>query len=168
MSIKLLFLHKHEVFLSYCREDHTHYNMKYQIKGWYEMKKNESFMLQENDYIDLNCNKCNYKYKSETIINIYTTNKAHELYFNLPNSGLLYTNNGQQIFNDSFTYFKKDYYLIKNEYKGIIYIGNEKEIRDYFYSEMVKYTNLYNEEKSKNKSLNDDTRKKIREINDLN
>ena len=167
MSINLFSLHEHEVNFSYCRENHTNPNMKYEIYGWLEMSKNGSYMLQENDYIGLLCTKCNYFYQSENKINIYTTNLAHELYFNSPGSNALYLKNQQNIFIDN-NFYLKDYYLIKNEYQGIIYIGNEKEIRDYFYSEMIKYKNLYDEEKSKNKSLNDDTKQKIREISDLN
>ena len=167
MSIKLFFLHEHEVSLSYCRDNHTNSNTKYEIKGWYNIKNKESFMLKENDYIDLHCYKCNYIYKSEAKITIYTTNQAHEFYFNSPGSDVLYTNNKQRILKD-LNYYLKDYYLIKNEYQGIIYIGNEKEIRDYFYSEMTRYINLYNEEKSKNKSLNDDTKQKTQEIYNLN
>ena len=166
MSIELLFIHEHEVAFSYCRNTHTHSNMKYEINGWYKRKKNESYMLKENDYIDLRCYKCNYIYQSETRINIYTTSQAHNLYFKYPGSDVLYTKNKQTIVKD-YNYYLKDYYLIKNEYKGIIYIGNEKEIRDYFYSEMTRYINLYNEEKSKNKSLDDDTKQKNKEINDL-
>ena len=167
MSIKLFSLHEHEVNFSYCRENHTNPNMKYEIFGWLTMAKNGSYMLQENDYIGLLCTKCNYFYQSENKINIYTTNLAHELYFNSPGSNALYLKNQQNIFIDN-NFYLKDYYLIKNEYQGIIYIGNEKEIRDYFYSEMIKYKNLYDEEKSKNKSLNDDIRQKIKEISDLN
>ena len=166
MSIELLFIHEHEVVFSYCRNTHTHSNMKYEINGWYKRKKNDSYMLKENDYIDLHCYQCNYIYQSETRINIYTTSQAHNLYFKYPGSDVLYTKNKQTIVKD-YNYYLKDYYLIKNEYKGIIYIGNEKEIRDYFYSEMTRYINLYNEEKSKNKSLDDDTKQKNKEINDL-
>ena len=140
--------------------------MKYEINGWYKRKKNDSYTPKENDYIDLHCYQCNYIYQSETRINIYSTSQAHNLYFKYPGSDVLYTKNKQTIVKD-YNYYLKDYYLIKNEYKGIIYIGNEKEIRDYLYSEMTRYINLYNEEKSKNKSLDDDTKQKNKEINDL-
>ena len=165
MSIKLLFLHEHEVTFSYCRKTNEH-NIKYKIDSWFKGKKADSFMLNENDYIDLYCNTCNYIYKSEENINIYTTGKAHTLYFSQPGSIDLYTEFKQKILIDN-NYYLSNYYLIKNEYKGIVYIGNEKEIRDYLFSEMTKFNNLYDNEKSKNNSLENEKRQKIRQINDL-
>ena len=165
MSIKLFFLHEHELCFSYFRE--VNKNNRYLIKGWFECKNKDEYNLEENDYINLECGACNYKYISETKVKIYSTNQAHTLYSNSIGSYDQYTIDGQKIVTDN-TYSLKDYYLIKNEYQGVIYIGNEQEIRNYFYSEMIKYKNLYNEELSKNKRLDYNIREKNKEINNLN
>ena len=148
MSIKLLCLHEHKVSFSFCRKIDSYSNMKYKIEGWYSMKKDESFNLKENDFISLYCNECDYIYKSETKMNIYTSREAHTLYFKSPSTTELYKENGVKIKNE---YYSKDYYIIKNKNRGIIYIGDDDEISkyDYYFSEMRKYKNLYDKEKSK-------------------
>ena len=167
MSIKLLSIHEHKINFSYCRKINLD-NLQYKISGWYSLEKTEKFELEENDYISLHCTKCNYNYTSEeTNINIYTTNEAHELYFNDLGSNVLYTKYKQQIV-INYNHYLKNYYLLKNEYKGIVYIGKEKEIRDYLFSEMTKYKDLYDNECSRNRNLKDDSWKKSLEIIGLN
>ena len=157
----------HQVNFSYCRKENNIPNSKYIIDGWHNVEHMNSFNLQENDYISLNCSVCNYHYISGNNIYIYTTQNAHSLYFYENNSNILYTEYNQRILID-FTYFKTNYYLINNEYKGLVYIGNEKEIRDYLFSEMTKYKNLYNKEQSTNKSLNEEKAQKNNQIFYLN
>ena len=165
MSIKLFFVHEHEVNFSYCRKINK--NHRYLIEGWFHKKNKDEYNLKENDYISLNCCICNYIYSSKTKISIYSTSNVHKLYFNTIGSYNYYTETGQKIVTDN-TYSFQDYYLIKHEYQGAIYIGNEQEIKNYFYCEMIKYKNLYNEELSKNEILNDNTKEKNEEINNLN
>ena len=100
----------------------------------------------------MHCNECDYIYKSDDEKKIYTTNNAHELYIPDFGSENLYTSYEEKIVRDN-NFYLKEYYQIKNEYNGIIYIGKEKEIIDFLFSEMTKYKNFYNEELSKNKSL---------------
>jgi len=166
MSLTLLNEHEHEIVFSYCRKVNKNSNLQYMVKGWYHLKKNEPFKLEENDYIQLHCNECDYIYKSDDKKKIYTTNNAHELYIPDFGSENLYTSYEEKIVRDN-NFYLNDYYLMKNKHNGTIYIGNEKEIIDYLFSEMTKYKNLYDEEISKNKSLNDEQRRKIKEINDL-
>jgi hypothetical protein len=165
MSITLLNAHKHKVTFSYCRKIS---NSQHEIHGWFCIDNGNTEELKENDYINLICNECkyNYRYDTKEKINIFTTINAHNLYFHRIGSKHLYTENGQQILIDN-NYKLKDYYLIRNEYNGNVLIGNEEEIRDYLFSEMIKYKYLYEQEKSKNKNLKDDQNQKIKEINDL-
>ena len=86
----------------------------------------------------MQCNECNYIYTSDKNIKIYTTKISHNLYFSNIGTNNLYTNKGQKILMDNNCYLE-NYYLPKNEYNGTIYIGNEKEIKDYIFSEMIKY-----------------------------
>lgn len=113
----------------------------------------------------MQCNECNYIYTTDKNIKIYTTKISHNLYFSNIGTNNLYTNKGQKILMDNNCYLE-NYYLPKNEYNGTIYIGNEKEIKDYIFSEMIKYKRLYDQEKSKNKRLDDDKKEKIKEINE--
>ena len=167
MSITLLNLHKHQVVLSYLRKTDNDIGFKYEINGWFHTKNKESFMLKENDYISLNCTVCNYNYISDKNISTYTTNQPHTLFFNEYGSNSLYTGYKQQVVLD-YNYYLKNYYLINNKYNGILYIGNDEEIKDYLFSEMIKYKDLYDIEKSKNKSLNQENILKFNKICDLN
>ena len=166
MSLTILNVHKHKVWLSYCRKVNQNINLKYFVSGWYTIESSCSKEIKENDFIHLYCNECNYIYNSDKKIKIYTTNNAHDLYFDSFGSDNLYTQHEQKILKDN-SYYLCDYNLTKNEYNGTLYIGNEKEIIDYIFSEMIKYKRLYDEEKSKNKCLDDDKKQKIKEINDL-
>ena len=167
MSITLLNVHKHKIWLSYCREVNRNLNLKYFVSGWYDIEKGKSYKLKENDYINLHCSECNYIYCSDKNIKIYTTNNVHDFYFTNFGSDNIYTQFGQKILLDN-NYYLGEYYRTKNEYNRNLYIGNEKEIIDYVFSEMIKSKSLYDEEKSKNKSLNNDKAQKIKEINNLN
>ena len=165
MSIKFINAHKHKICLSFCREINQKSILRYFVSGWYAIQYSKSCELKENDYIHLQCNECNYIYTSDKNIKIYTTKISHNLYFSNIGTNNLYTNKGQKILMDNNCYLE-NYYLPKNEYNGTIYIGNEKEIKDYIFSEMIKYKRLYDQEKSKNKRLDDDKKEKIKEINE--
>ena len=166
MSITLLNLHKHQLTLSYFRKSDDDNGFKYRINGWYKTENKESLILKENDYISLYCAVCDYKYISEKNINTYTTSQAHILFFNKYGSSNLYTKYKQKVLLDN-NYYLKNYYLINNKYKGILYVGFDEEIKDYLFSEMTKYKDLYDKEKSKNKFLNEEKQQKINRINDL-
>ena len=161
MSIKIINAHKHKIGLSFCRETNPKSILRYFVSGWYAIEYSKFYEIKENDYIHLHCNECNYIYTSDKSIKIYTTKISHNLNFSIIGTNNLYTNKGQKILLDNNCYLE-NYYLPKNEYNGTIFIGSEKEIKDYIFSEMIKYKYLYDHEKSKNKRLDDDKKKSRR------
>ena len=119
------------------------------VNGWYTIEKSKSYVIKENDYVHLHCNECDYIYRTGKKITIFKTNNAYELYFTKIGSNILYIEDKQQILKDN-NYYLDFYYLPKNECNGYIYIGYDKEIINYLFSQMTEYKNLYDEEKSKN------------------
>ena len=171
MSIKVLSLHEHKIVLSYTtlNQQNINKNYKYEMHGWYHIEKNNysPVMLHKDDYINIHCHFCNYKYISNTKKSIFTTELAHELFFDKLGSKNLYTKDNNRKKIDNQCDFK-DYYLLNINNKDILYIGYEKEINDYLFSEMKKYKELYEKEKSKNFSLNDANKKNEKKLVELN
>ena len=120
MSIELLNIHEHEIIFSYIREADKDSIYKYKMNGWYRKKKNESFMLKENDYIYLQCTTCGYKYESLIKIKAYVTNNIHNLFFMEYYTKNLYTKENQKVRVDNKDFYLADFFLINNDYKGII------------------------------------------------
>ncbi len=171
MSIKVLSLHEHKIVLSYTtlNQKNINKNYKYEMHGWYRIEKNyySPVMLHKDDYINIHCNSCNYKYISNTKKTIFTTDLAHDLFFDILGSKNLYTKDNKRIKIDN-QYHYKDYYLLNINNKDILYIGYEKEINDYLFSEIEKYKELYKKEKSKNFNLNDANKKNEKKLVELN
>ena len=171
MSIKLLNIHEHEIVFSFIRDTDKDSIYKYEMRGWYHLKKNEYITQKEKDYVDLYCNTCGYKYRSLKKIRAYVTKNKHNFFFKESDTKNLYTKENKKVRVDNFNYYLADFFFINNDYKGIMYIGNEKEIREYLFSELDKYEklkDLYTIEKAKNESLNDVNMKKEKEVKDLN
>ena len=168
MSIRLFNIHEHGTEFSLITNLRKNYNFKYEMSGWYQLKENGIFTLNKKDYIQLHCNTCGYRYRSLKYIQTYTTNDAHDVFFREFGEIILYRKNNKAIQVNNSNYYLSDYYLINNEYGDIIYIGTEKEIRDYLYSKMKRYEELYELEKSKNNSLykaNERKKEKVMELN---
>ena len=173
MSIKLLNIHQHEICFSYITNTMNIYNYinnyKYEMNGWYNLNKNGSFMLNKNDYIELHCNTCLYSYNSLKNIKTYTTNNKHNLFLGEFGAKNLYTTDNKIIQVDgNINFYLADYFLINNEYGDIIYIGTEKEIRDYLFSEMKNFEKLYNQERIRNNNLNYFNERKKEKVMELN
>ena len=165
MSIKLLNIHEHEIIFSYITR--KNYKSKYLMSGWYNLNKNESFMLNKNDYIKLNCKSCGYKYLSLKKEKTYTTNESHGLLFREFGAKNLYTTDNEIIHVDDTDFYLAVYYLINDEYGDVVYIGEEKEIRDYLFLEMKRYEKLYEQEISRNNSLYYDNERKKERVMEL-
>ena len=122
-------------------------------------------MLEKNDFIDLHCTVCNYKYKSNNKLKTYTTKNIHDLFFEECSTRNLYSKENTKI-NLDFNYYLSDYYLINEDYENedyenIMLIGSDKEIIDFF-------KNFYEKEKLKNKNLNELNKKNEIKILELN
>ena len=171
MSIQLVNLHEHEIIFSYITHADKDSKYKYEMHGWYRIKKNESIEQKVGNYINLHCKSCGYKYRSNKNIKTYTTNDKHTLFFEEFGTKKLYTIENIKIEFDSDNYYKADYYLINTDYKDIFYVGEEKEIRDYFFSEMKKnekYKNLYEKENKNFKEKKSELQKENDELKEKN
>ena len=167
MSIKIINLHEHEIFYSVLIGPVNNQNYKYAMKGMFCLKKFEAIELKENYYIRLRCYACDYKYTSDKKIKALTTDAPHYLFFKENCKEDPYSKENKKIEVDK-KYYLSDYFLVNNDYKDNMLVGNEKEIRDYLFSEMEKYKIAYEREKENNKSIinvNEQKEKKIIELN---
>ena len=166
MSIKLLNIHEHEICFSCITNPRNYY--KYEMNGWQHLNKNDFFILNENAYISLGCNYCSYRYSSFKNIKTYTTKNEHNFFLREFRAKKLYTADNKIIHVDKKKFYLENYYLINNEYGDIVYIGTEKEIRDYLFLEMKKFENLFNQERERNTNLYYANKKKKVEVMELN
>ena len=117
----------------------------------------------------MHCYTCLYSYKSLKNIKTYTTNDKHNLFLGEFGAKNLYTTDNKIIQVDgNINFYLADYFLINNEYGDIIYIGTEKEIRDYLFSEMKNFEKLYNQERIRNNNLNYFNERKKEKVMELN
>ena len=148
-NLQILNLHEHEIVFSYVYKDKN----LYRIKGWYHEKKGEyfNFDIQDDIYVCLWCEECGFLYKSKETLNLLTTKNRHELIFYNPEEKNLFTESGQQIQTNTNDYYSIDYAKLVKEYdEETIYVGTEKEQKDYFHSELVKCKESYNKQLSDN------------------
>ena len=65
MSLTLLNVHKHKISFSYCKNVSGNSSQKYMVNELYTIEKSKSYVIKENDYVHLNCNECNYIYRTD-------------------------------------------------------------------------------------------------------
>ena len=167
MSIKIINLHEHEIFYSVLIGPVNNQDYKYAMQGLFSLKKNYTFELKQNYHIRLRCYACGYQYSSDKKIKALTTDAPHKLFFKENCKEDPYSKENIKIDVDK-KYYKTEYFSLNKDYKNYMLVGNEKEIRDYFISEMEKYKNAYAREKEKIRSINIVNEQKEQKIVELN
>ena len=159
MLIKILNLHEHDIYYSFLTDTVNNLNFKYEIKGWFSLKKYESVKLKENDYINLYCNTCGYKYNSDKKIKALTIDFQHNLFFKENCLKVPYSRENTKIPVDK-KYYSAEYFLVNTEHKDTMFVGYEKEIIECLFSEMKKYAiknnNLLNGNPKNNNNKNNE------------
>ena len=141
MSIKISNLHEHDLSYSVFHNLANDPNYKYVMKGWFALKKGESIVLKENYYIDMYCQTCSYIYNSDKSVKALTTDYPHNLFFKENYTKEPYSWENKKIEVDK-KYYLAEYFLVNKDYKEIMVVGYEKEIRRYLFSEINRLTKI--------------------------
>ena len=163
MSIQILNIHEHEIFFSVLNGPVKDSIYKYVIKGWFSLKKYGSLKLEENYYILLYCPFCDYKFSSDKNIKALTIDAPHDLLFKENCTKDPYSKENKKIEVDK-KYYLAEYFLVKKNYKDNMFVGNEKDIRDYLFSEIENYKKLYEKEKEELNSKKKEFEVKLNEF----